>query len=284
MAIKGHGDCSTLYSRVGGERARAAGWTGCRPGNRLPFQTAPPLELHLMSDPNPTLATPPALPERLSLAELYPLCFDWKKPRPLKLRIHRDLAAGHNLKQVRRALGAYCCRPNYQKALRVGATRIDLDGQPAGVVTAAEVELARTSRVPPDAARAALPPNDTPLPKENLVPGRLELTVKFSELPKPLSVQDGVKIGIQTREGIVTAILPPKAWRTLEQAAKTYPQWVAALSGALERHEGEVIGLKQPTLQVFEKKAGPTVAAPTPAPGREYLRMRLKGRITPTTD
>lgn len=247
-----------------------------------------------MSDPNLPLASPPAPPERLPLTELYPLCFDWKKPQPLKLRIHQDLvAAGHDLKQVRRALGAYCRRPNYQKVLRVGATRIDLNGQPAGIVTEAEVELARTSRVPPDAARATLPPNDTPLPKENLVPGRLELTVKFSELPKPLSVQDGVKIGIQTEEGVVTAILPPKAWRTLEQAAKTYPRWVAALSGALDRHESEVISLKQPTLQVFEKKARPAVAtpapaadvpAPGPAPGREYLRMRLKGRITPTTD
>ena len=108
---------------------------------------------------------------------------------------------------------------------------------------------------------AAQPPNATPLPKESLVPGRLELTVKFSELPQPLLVQDGLKIGVQTGEGIVTAILPAKVWRTLEQAAQTYPQWVAALSGSLDRFADGEIALKHPALQVFEKKARPEVAA-----------------------
>ena len=89
------------------------------------------------------------------------------------------------------------------------------------------------------------------------MPGRLELTVKFSELPRPLHVQDGLKIGIQTGEGIVTAILPPKVWRTLEQAAQTYPQWVAALSGSLDHFAEGEIALKHPALQVFEKKAKP---------------------------
>lgn len=219
-----------------------------------------------MSDPNPPSPTPVAVPERLALTELYPLCFNWEKPQPLKLRIHWDLvAAGYNLKSVRRALGIYCRRPSYQRVLRVGATRLDLHGQPAGVVTEADVELARTPQAARAAIRAALPPNDTPLPKEHLVPGRLELTVKFSELPQPLPVQDGMKIGIQTGDSIVTVILPPKVWRRLEQAAKDYPHWVAALSGALDHHAGEEIALKHPAVQVFEKKAKPTVASPTPA-------------------
>ena len=104
------------------------------------------------------------------------------------------------------------------------------------------------------------PPNATPLPKESLVPGRLELTVKFSELPRPRSVQDGFKMGIQTGEGIVTAILPAKVWRTLERATQTYPQWVAALSGSLDRFAAGEIALKHPAVQVFEKKAKPAVA------------------------
>lgn len=93
------------------------------------------------------------------------------------------------------------------------------------------------------------------------MPGRLELTVKFSELPRPLTVRDGLKIGIQTGEGIVTAILPAKAWRKPEQAAKNYPQWVAALSGSLERFADGEIALKHPALQVFEKKTRPEAAA-----------------------
>ena len=76
--------------------------------------------------------------------------------------------------------------------------RVDLQGQPAGVVTAAEVEAARAAFAAGKARQAgapgsprpcgvaaaaqdALPPPATPLPKEHLVPGRLELTVKFSE-------------------------------------------------------------------------------------------------------
>jgi hypothetical protein len=104
------------------------------------------------------------------------------------------------------------------------------------------------------------------LPKEHLVPGRLELTVKFSELPQPLPVQGGLKIGVQTAEGIVTAILPAKVWKKFEQAAKTYPHWVAALSGSLERFTDGEIALQHPALQVFEKKARPEAPADAQAP------------------
>ena len=139
----------------------------------------------------------------------------------------------------------------------MGATRLDLQGQPAGVVTA-DIELAQANQAArAAAARAALPPNDTLIPKEHLVPGRLELTVKFSELPQPLRVQDGVKIGVQTGMGIVTALLPPPLWRTLERAAQDYPRWLAVLSGALDRFADGEIALKHPTLRVFEKKAKP---------------------------
>ncbi|MDG4597448.1 MAG: ProQ/FinO family protein [Candidatus Contendobacter sp.] len=225
-----------------------------------------------MSDPNPAAAEPtPALaPGPLALAALYPACFNWERPKPLKIGIHHDLvAAGCERAAVQRALARYCHRPLYRRALRPGATRVDLHGQPAGIVTQQEVRQARlaaTPRAEQAAALAARPPNTTPIPKEHLVPGRLELTVKFSELPRHLAVRDGLKIGIQTEEGIVTAILPAKAWRKLEQAAKNYPRWVAALSGSLERFADGEIALKNPALQVFEKKARPEVAAEGKAP------------------
>ena len=225
-----------------------------------------------MSDPNPVVVDP--APELLPLAELYPACFDWENPRPLKIDIHKPMIrAGHDREAVKRALAAYCTAPRYRETLRAGASRIDLQGQPAGVVTEKEAAHARLVSTPRAeriaAAREALPPNATPIPKEQLVPGRLELTVKFSELPQPLRVQDGLKIGIQTGEGIVTAILPPKVWRTLERAAQTYPQWVAALSGSLDRFADGEIALKHPALQVFEKKArseAEPAATSTPAP------------------
>jgi hypothetical protein len=227
--------------------------------------------------PAPAPASATVLP---ALIEAYPACFDWEHPRPLKIGLHRDLlAAGLGEARVKgadlqRALARYCHRPLYRWTLRAGATRVDLHGQPAGVVTAAEAKTARaawkarqTGRpVPPrpgdapSSPKEVHPPNATPLPKESLVPGRLELTVKFSELPRPRSVQNGFKMGIQTGEGIVTTILPAKVWRTLERATQTYPQWVAALSGALERFADGEIALKHPAVQVFEKKAKPAAA------------------------
>jgi hypothetical protein len=241
---------------------------------------------HVATEPVPVPAPVTALP---ALMATYPAGFDWEQPRPLKIGIHKDLlaagfgGAGIQPAEIHRALVRYCHRPLYRKALRAGAIRVDLQGQPAGVVTAAEVEAARAAfaagkarqagtPVPPrpwgvaSAAQDALPPPATPLPKEHLVPGRLELTVKFSELPQPLPVQGGLKIGVQTAEGIVTAILPAKVWKKFEQAAQTYPHWVAALSGSLERFTDGEIALQHPALQVFEKKARPEAPADAQAP------------------
>jgi hypothetical protein len=218
-----------------------------------------------MNDPNPVVVDPapdPLPAPALRLAEAYPACFDWEHPRPLKINIHQDLmAAGHDRIAVKRALGRYCQTDRYRRALQTDAPRIDLQGQPAGAVTEREAAYARSLVEARATTRAALPPNATPLPKESLVPAHLILTVKFSELPQPLPVQDGIKIGVQTGEGIVTAILPAKVWRTLERATQTYPQWVAALSGALERFADGEIALKHPAVQVFEKKAKPAAAS-----------------------
>ena len=112
------------------------------------------------------------------------------------------------------------------------------------------------------------------------MPGRLELTVKFSELPQPLPVQSGLKIGVQTAEGTVTAILPAKVWKKFEQAAQTYPHWVAALSGSLERFKDGEIALQHPVLPVFEKKVRPETEAQAPeaSPTRASSQRSLKGR------
>ncbi|MBL8254041.1 MAG: hypothetical protein JNJ76_10600, partial [Candidatus Competibacter sp.] len=75
-----------------------------------------------MSDPKPAVADPAS--ELPALAEAYPTRFDGERPRPLKLRIHKNLlatgcgAAGVEPAQIKRALGRYCNRPRYRKALR----------------------------------------------------------------------------------------------------------------------------------------------------------------------
>jgi sRNA-binding protein len=57
----------------------------------------------MIDTPNPesTVATD-AKPKKplLDLAALYPACFNWKQPRPLKIGIREDLlAAGHDQKK-----------------------------------------------------------------------------------------------------------------------------------------------------------------------------------------
>ncbi|MFQ3787866.1 ProQ/FINO family protein [Halomonas sp. A29] len=75
----------------------------------------------------------------------YPNTFFKGHTRPLKVGIHQDLAAREPWpeKLVRRALAGYVNLPRYLKAVREGAERIDLDGQPAGSVDTQAAEHAK---------------------------------------------------------------------------------------------------------------------------------------------
>ena len=123
-----------------------------------------------VADPAPASA-----PKILVLAETYPACFDGENPDRLKLGIHHDLmAAGFEKAAVKRTLARYCNRPRYRKALRAGAIRIDLQGQPAGVVTAAEAETARAAwkadQPAPSCSAASPYPPTTPCPRKPSCP------------------------------------------------------------------------------------------------------------------
>ena len=78
------------------------------------------------------------------LAEAFPKCFYvWEQRRqPLKINIHEDiltrLAGVITRREIRAALGRYTNNKIYQRRLRAGAIRFDLDGQPAGTVSAKE--------------------------------------------------------------------------------------------------------------------------------------------------
>jgi len=226
----------------------------------------------------------------LALLERFPICFDPGNPRPLKLKIHKDmlkrLAAelipvdGTNKDQratakwvlnrkLKQALTHYCSQPAYLEAMREGTPRIDLEGTPAGKVNAREAERAaaqlRGEIKPPKPPSSTLPapplPKDAPLTEDAIVPGRLELTLKFNQLPKAVQIKDGMKIGIQTDKALVVATLRPKAWKKLTKANTDWPQWVAALSGTLGAQvptdKGPALLLQEPNLQVFEKKPKP---------------------------
>ena len=76
------------------------------------------------------------------LCETYPKCFVRYEARrqPLKLGIDRDLLAALDgavtAHELGRALRIYTANRVYRRRLRAGAVRIDLAGNPAGIVTA----------------------------------------------------------------------------------------------------------------------------------------------------
>ena len=70
-----------------------------------------------------------------------------RRRRPLKVGIHRDIEAvlGAEVDQqiLGWTIGAYVFNVGYLSSLRVGAERLDLDGNPAGVITEADARFAQ---------------------------------------------------------------------------------------------------------------------------------------------
>jgi sRNA-binding protein len=95
------------------------------------------------------------------LAEAFPQTFVLEKHRPhrpLKVGVAVDIRA--RCPELERrvlgvALGAYARRVMYLQSLVAGAARVDLDGNPAGEVTAGDAEFAATKLAEILAAREA---------------------------------------------------------------------------------------------------------------------------------
>ena len=90
------------------------------------------------------------------------------------------------------------------------------------------------------------------------IPGRLEVTVKFSQMPTEVQTdQNGWKTFILEAEGgmQVSVTLKPKVFRKLEEAQANYTSgWVAAASGKFGQVTAHGFVLGEPNLQVFERK------------------------------
>jgi ProP effector len=69
-----------------------------------------------------------------TLCDRFPAAFSLKRPQPLKVGIGNEIAKtlDINPRAVGLALGFYCNRSAYLSACKEGATRLDLDGNPAG--------------------------------------------------------------------------------------------------------------------------------------------------------
>ncbi|MBE2225405.1 MAG: hypothetical protein IAF02_27970 [Anaerolineae bacterium] len=138
-------------------------------------------------------------------------------PKPLAIGIHHAILACHpelDLSGLKRALTLRCAWFQYLKALtQPGAVRYDLDGQPAGEVTAEQVEIARTRLAEWKAAKKAkakakkppkppapavpVPPPPTPPSPPLVPPGRPVLRLKKPANPvvaaSTVTRKDGAK-------------------------------------------------------------------------------------------
>lgn len=88
-----------------------------------------------------------------------------------------------------------------------------------------------------------------------LTPGKMEITLKFTEFPANVqTVENGwQQFDIDTGAQIVTVTLKPKMFKKLEQAQEQYAQWVAAIVGKLGELTPKGFRLIEPNVQVFEK-------------------------------
>jgi len=195
-----------------------------------------------MTDTNPP-------PPWAILHARWPAIFDITHPRPLKVGIHKDIVQAG----VAPNLLAYVTSDEYKKTLVAGTVRIDLEGQPAGVVTVLQANYALRPPQPPKPAQPKVP-KDLPITEENIVAGKLEVTIRFNSLPKPLIIQDGVKFGIKTDGKLISITMRPKLWNKLTAAAERWPSWVATLTGKMGATTTDGFELIEPAVQVFEKK------------------------------
>ena len=142
------------------------------------------------------------------LSEQFPQTFSHPDPRPLKIGIHRDVLIGNTVRRrdLESALRAYTSNPGYSRALSAGASRIDLDGNPAGAVTAEDEVVAKRRLA--ELTKAVEPPAQVPAvaqtePKPSAVPPAAEdLKPPAPSAPKRLSLADLREAGPRRRGGV----------------------------------------------------------------------------------
>jgi hypothetical protein len=91
------------------------------------------------------------------------------------------------------------------------------------------------------------------------VPGRLDITLKISQLPQAQKLKDGWKrFFVQAGDVRVMVTVRPKVFERLVQAQARYPLWIAFITGQMGVSTGgRHFQLEQPNLQVFERKPKP---------------------------
>jgi ProP effector len=115
------------------------------------------------------------------LCERFPKCFAQyeARRRPLKVGIHHDILAkldgALTPDELGKALQVYVLNKVYRQRLRAGATRIDLDGNPAGIVT--------PQQATPFVKRPEPKPPPAPPPKSSLADLKAAALRRKTEAP-----------------------------------------------------------------------------------------------------
>ena len=135
------------------------------------------------------------------LAETFPQTFELEKcrpHRPLKVGIAADLQArcpALEWRVLRVALAAYTGRVMYLRSLVAGAARVDLDGNPAGEVSARDAEHAasRLAKILASREAAAVaakggvarPPAPSPAPAAKVLTLKRKPVLRLAAFPRP---------------------------------------------------------------------------------------------------
>lgn len=91
------------------------------------------------------------------------------------------------------------------------------------------------------------------------IPGKLEVTLKVTEVPSDAATEaNGWKSFVVIAEAVeVSVTVRPKVFAKLAEAPRTYESWVAAITGKMGRRTEKGFVLDDAAVQVFEKKVKP---------------------------
>ena len=85
--------------------------------------------------------------------------------------------------------------------------------------------------------------------------GKLELTIKISELQEVKTVENGLQyFELDCNSRIFSVTVKPKVWTKLTEAQANFPMWVAAITGQMGALTPDGFVLDGANIQVFEKK------------------------------
>ena len=114
-------------------------------------------------------------------------------------------------------------------------------------------------------APAPKPAELGPLGDEHKIPGKLDVTLKITQLPQVQVIEGGLKrFAVQCEGREVEVTVKPKVFAKLEEAQKMWPLWSGAIAGQMGEPTPTGFVLLNPNIQVFERKAKDPKPEPAP--------------------